>query len=316
MSSLRSRKRWRSMARWIFSEPVPFDFIFTVGGYSGPALTVAPSTLGFSLTQNGTASTQSVGISNHGGAAGQFSASVENHFERELAEDFFNFGLRGCLRIGFSGCHSRPIAIAGRHVFGGAVTISIPGSSVSIVSVVAVVSGTQPTIELSQTGLRFQAVSGGTATSPQTITVLNPGAGTLNFSASVSTISGGNWLSVSPSIRIEQRLEGWFRHSQRESSRVTARRLLREGPVCSHGRYEFPAVCLRGAERRIARQSPGGLCANPQDSSSLAVPVGRIPSRRRYRSQTRSPTRSHRSCERFQQRHNQLVSGHPRRPAA
>lgn len=41
---------------------------------------------------------------------------------------------------------------------------------------------------------------------PQTITVLNPGAGTLNLAAT-SAISGGSWLRVSPSPGISSSSE-------------------------------------------------------------------------------------------------------------
>jgi uncharacterized protein (TIGR03437 family) len=80
----------------------------------------------------------------------------------------------------------------------GTVTVSVSGETPTIVGVQAVVAGNQPIIELSQTGLRFQAVSGGTATSPQPIEVLNPGPGSLAFSAAASEISGGTWLQVTP----------------------------------------------------------------------------------------------------------------------
>jgi uncharacterized protein (TIGR03437 family) len=78
-------------------------------------------------------------------------------------------------------------------------TISVSAGTQSFnVSVVAVVTGSQPNLALSQTGLFFSAVSGGSASSPQSIAILNEGSGTLNYTAAASTISGGGWLSVSP----------------------------------------------------------------------------------------------------------------------
>ena len=54
-----------------------------------------------------------------------------------------------------------------------------------------------PLIALSSNGVRFQTSAGSVANLVQTIVVSNSGAGTLSFSAAASTLSGGNWLSVS-----------------------------------------------------------------------------------------------------------------------
>ncbi len=54
-----------------------------------------------------------------------------------------------------------------------------------------------PHLVLSQTGLQFQAAAGVTSLRAQSISVLNAGTGTLDFTAAASTLSG-NWLSVSP----------------------------------------------------------------------------------------------------------------------
>jgi hypothetical protein len=49
----------------------------------------------------------------------------------------------------------------------------------------------------SQTGLSFAAVQNGPQPPAQSFSILS-GIGTLNFTLAVSTVSGGNWLSVSP----------------------------------------------------------------------------------------------------------------------
>jgi uncharacterized protein (TIGR03437 family) len=54
-----------------------------------------------------------------------------------------------------------------------------------------------PLITLSSNGMRFQAIAGSVANLAQTIVVSNSGMGNLSFSATASTLSGGNWLSVS-----------------------------------------------------------------------------------------------------------------------
>lgn len=81
-------------------------------------------------------------------------------------------------------------------------SISVSGSSGSgaiNVPVTITISGALQTILLSQTGLTFTTVAGSGTAPPQGFGVLNTGQGSMNWTASASTISGGsNWLSISP----------------------------------------------------------------------------------------------------------------------
>ncbi len=179
----------------IFSESTPNPAVFVVTPYSGPQVSVDSSALSFNLTANAAPVAESVTIANHGGQAASFSASATTN----SGGNWLSLSPTGsvgayqstALAINADPSHLTP------GTYSGAITINAGGQTFGI-SVLAVVSSSQPNIQLSQNGLRFQAVSGGTATSPQSITVLNSGGGTLNFAAAVSTISGGNWLNVSP----------------------------------------------------------------------------------------------------------------------
>jgi uncharacterized protein (TIGR03437 family) len=71
-------------------------------------------------------------------------------------------------------------------------------STLNVPIAIAVGSG-EPVLTLSQTGVQFQALSGATSPVTQSVSVLNTGTGSLSFSAAASALSGGNWLSVSPS---------------------------------------------------------------------------------------------------------------------
>lgn len=51
---------------------------------------------------------------------------------------------------------------------------------------------------LSQRGLSFTGVAGGNAVPGQNFGVLNVGRGVMNWTAQATTLSGGNWLSISP----------------------------------------------------------------------------------------------------------------------
>jgi uncharacterized protein (TIGR03437 family) len=58
--------------------------------------------------------------------------------------------------------------------------------------------GPSPSIVASQKGLTFIASTGSGAPASQSFTIVNGGQGTLNWSVSASTASGGNWLSIAP----------------------------------------------------------------------------------------------------------------------
>ncbi len=182
----------------VFSETVPFPLSFIVTPYSGPQVTVDPPGLNFNLTQGGTAATESINISNFTGQTAQFSATVATGSGGTWLSASPSSGSAASF-----GSSSVVVTADPTHLtpgtYSGTVMISITGGQSYSISVLAVVSSNQPVLLISQTGATFQAVAGGTATSPQTIGVLNPGGGTLNFSAAASTISGGNWLSVTPS---------------------------------------------------------------------------------------------------------------------
>jgi uncharacterized protein (TIGR03437 family) len=182
----------------VLSQSFPFPFTVVVTAYTGTQLTVDPLQLNFNLIQAGSAVIQSVNLTNHGGQAVQFTASETTN----SGSNWLSISPTGnsvdpydsmLLAVTADPTHLVP------GTYSGTVTISVTGEQPIAISVLVVVAGTQPSLLLPQSGLRFQAVAGGTSTSPQTIVVLNGGVGTLDFTASASTLAGGNWLSVSPS---------------------------------------------------------------------------------------------------------------------
>lgn len=81
----------------------------------------------------------------------------------------------------------------------GAITISATGASNSPQTINVTLNITDPpVIQVSATTLTFSAPQGGATPATQSFAVSNTGGGTLDFQASVSTASGGNWLSVTP----------------------------------------------------------------------------------------------------------------------
>jgi uncharacterized protein (TIGR03437 family) len=180
------------------NETVPFPLDFIVTGYTGPQTTVNPPGLNFNLTQSGAAVTQSISVSNFGSQAAQFSASASTGSGGSWLTISPSSGSTASFGSSSIVVTANPAKLT-TGTYSGTVTISVAGGQSYSVPVIAVVTSNQPSMQLSQTGERFEAVSGGTATPPQAITVLNTGAGTLNFSAAAATVSGGGWLVVSPS---------------------------------------------------------------------------------------------------------------------
>ncbi len=83
--------------------------------------------------------------------------------------------------------------------YSGSVTVnSATTGEIKTIPVTLLVSAGTRTLLLSQTGLPFTGVQGGTTIPPQSFSVLNTSQGVLNWSVSAKPYSGGDWLSVSP----------------------------------------------------------------------------------------------------------------------
>jgi len=83
-------------------------------------------------------------------------------------------------------------------------TITITSSSLGIsnptvtIPVSLLVRSSTPLMAVTPASLSFSATPGGAAPPAQTVSLVNTGAGLLNWAATVTTTSGGNWLIVSP----------------------------------------------------------------------------------------------------------------------
>ena len=67
-----------------------------------------------------------------------------------------------------------------------------------IVPVNMLISELSQALRLSKTGLSFTAVEGSSLVSTQSFGIANPGTGSVDWSASPSTLSGGDWLGMTP----------------------------------------------------------------------------------------------------------------------
>jgi uncharacterized protein (TIGR03437 family) len=78
-----------------------------------------------------------------------------------------------------------------------AITSKSGAPSMLTTSVTAIVSAPSAMLALSQPGVQFQATAGSTAPQSGLLAVSNAGSGSMTFTATAATLSGGNWLSIS-----------------------------------------------------------------------------------------------------------------------
>lgn len=84
-------------------------------------------------------------------------------------------------------------------VYSGNVAVALsPSGNVLTTPVTVTVNTASAILSVSQTGLQFEAAAGSTVAQSQTVAVSATGTGSWSFSTSASTLTGGNWLTVSP----------------------------------------------------------------------------------------------------------------------
>ncbi len=88
--------------------------------------------------------------------------------------------------------------LAAPAVYSGSIVVDGGSSGTKTVAVTLLLTQATQTIQLSQSGLLFTGVEGGGVSPVQTFGIANAEQGTMNWTAQATTISGGNWLTVSP----------------------------------------------------------------------------------------------------------------------
>jgi uncharacterized protein (TIGR03437 family) len=159
---------------------------------AGGVFSVSPLALSFSFLQGSPSSSQQITLNNGTTQAVPFTvtASAESWLSISPAS-----GSVPALQLSSESVSVNPAGLA-PGTYTGAVTISAVGQQFPV-SITVTVNAAPEALALSQTSLLFQVASGAGAPPSQSITVLNQGVGTLNWSASASTLVG-SWLSVTP----------------------------------------------------------------------------------------------------------------------
>jgi len=171
----------------------------TVQAASQPQLTAEPGSLNFDVHAGaGNPSPASVRIGNAGGGTVDWTAATDTNSRGKWLSAFPASGSASSaspawLQVSVDASGLAP------GVYTGSVRIqSSAGGQSQSVGVTLLVSQVSQAILLSQSGLFFTGVEGGTTVPSQSFGVLNAGQGQMNWTAQASTLSGGNWLSVTP----------------------------------------------------------------------------------------------------------------------
>ena len=180
---------------------VTVNISLVVGASQAPQLSVTPAYQSFALPQGGKAQ-GSLAISNTGGGVLGYSGTV--------APGASWLSLTGSFagNITPSTPGSIPFTVTvspnmNPGLYQGTISVFDLGSAKTINSVVALlVSGSQPSMQLSQDGMTFYTVaSANVATPPQSLAIFNLGSGTLPWTTQVqwSDPSHQGWMTVTPS---------------------------------------------------------------------------------------------------------------------
>jgi uncharacterized protein (TIGR03437 family) len=165
-----------------------------------PPIAVTPSILNFSATQGAsTVLTQSILVANSGGSQQTIAASAST----SSGGNWLQVSPSSQTVGPFTSVSASVTVDAGKLAPGtylGSIAISAaPANQAFSVAVLLTVGNGQAELQLSSSGLFYEAVAGGTSPPSQKITVLNSGGTSLDYSVSASVTSDGPaWLVASP----------------------------------------------------------------------------------------------------------------------
>jgi len=189
---------WTTLAlASVDSQGVSLPVAFTVSSAAPPQLTLSTPQLTLLGLQGGAPVSGQVPVSNGGGDVLNFTATSSGGDWLRVAPTSGSID---------STISTAPVPVVvtadpstlNPGTYNGLVSITTDNGASSI-PVVFTVASQQPIILVSQTALSFTAVTQGGISLPQQISILNVGAGTMDWTATASTLSGGKWLVVASS---------------------------------------------------------------------------------------------------------------------
>jgi uncharacterized protein (TIGR03437 family) len=171
---------------------------FSVAAADAPTLVVEPNYLAFDFVQGLPGSEQHLRVRNNGSGKLDFVVSAK----ATSGGDFLSVSPASGSATATSPVDLKVIANPGNlppGTYSGLVSVQTAQSKLALITVTMTVHSTTQSIVLSDKGLTFSAVAGTSTVQQYSFAVLNPGLGTLNWSATSKILSGAtNWLSVTP----------------------------------------------------------------------------------------------------------------------
>ncbi len=169
---------------------------FEVGSSQPAKLSLETTSLAFAFTSGSGQASQQLSVSNTG-ASVSFTASAATASGGSWLQVSPTSGTSSAASAGILTVTAIPGALAVGTYSGSITVASAATGDLLVVPVTMAINAAQQNILLSQTGLTFTAVAQGGSVLPQTIGILNAGSGSMSWTAQASTLSGGNWLSLS-----------------------------------------------------------------------------------------------------------------------
>jgi uncharacterized protein (TIGR03437 family) len=170
---------------------------FNVQSAAPPALGIDTRNIGFTAVAGSAALTQQLRIANTGGGSLAFNAVAATTsggawLALTPASGDATPGSPALLTV-----TATPGSLSAG-TYSGAIAVTTAGTTVNIPVTLSIATA-RAVLLLSQSALTFTTVAQGGAPLPQTFGILNIGQGTMNWTASSQTLSGGNsWLTISP----------------------------------------------------------------------------------------------------------------------
>ncbi len=229
-----------------------------VGVGAPAALTVDAQNVSFTANQGSGALTQQMHVSNAGDGSLSFTASATTSSGGSWLSISPTSGAATPSSPAALTLTATPGSLAAG-TYNGAVTITGAGSSINV-PVTLSVSAPTAIILVSQTALSFTAVAQGGVPLAQNFGILNIGQGSMGWTATATTLSGGNWLQISPS-------SGTVETPLLDVSLVTVAvdpSMLAAGTY--YGRIQVSATAVNTPQVMtvILTVSPAGLSLGPQ----------------------------------------------------
>jgi uncharacterized protein (TIGR03437 family) len=172
---------------------------FTVTAVATGHLSTDPTPLSFRVLNGASPTTSQISLSNSGSGSLSFAATATTAAGGAwLAVTPSNGTVSASSPTALTITITPGSLAAG--VYSGAISLKSPDNTDPpiVIPVTLLVSNPVPVILISQTGLTYQSVQGAGNPLSQDIAILNVGQGTMNWTATAQTLSGNNWLSISP----------------------------------------------------------------------------------------------------------------------